>query len=319
MLIDKVRIRVAGGKGGDGIVLFSKEKMTLGPTGGNGGQGGSIFIEGKTDIGALRQFRYQREFKAESGKNGTSNCRTGVRGKDIILKVPVGVVIKKEGISDQEEITRVGEKILLAKGGKGGRGNFSFKSSKKTSPKEFTQGTSGEKWEVEIELKLIADVGLVGLPNVGKSSLLNKLTGAKSKVANYQFTTLEPHLGVFNKTILADIPGLITGASTGRGLGIKFLRHIERTKIVLYLISSETTNWHNDYKTIQTELFLYKKGLELKPSYLVITKIDLLKKTEQIALITEVRKEFPSALAVSIYNEKSINELKQFLNRIVVH
>jgi len=316
MLIDKVKIKVTGGKGGDGIALFSRDKMTLGPTGGDGGQGGNIFLEGKADIGALRQFRYQREFIAESGQNGAKKCRTGADGKDIVLKVPVGVVIKKEGVNGQEEITKIGERILLARGGKGGRGNFSFRSSKKTSPREFTEGTEGEKWEVEIELKLIADVGLVGLPNVGKSSLLNKLTGAKSKVANYQFTTLEPHLGVYNKIILADIPGLISGASTGRGLGIKFLRHIERTRIILYLVSSEATNWRDDYKIVKKELFLYKKELELKPSYLVVTKIDLLKEAERIALITQVRKEFPKSLAVSIYDEKSIGEIKQFLDQL---
>ena len=246
MLIDDVTIRVRAGNGGRGAVAFDKNKMALGPAGGSGGNGGRIYFEGVSDLGALNQFRYKKELTAENGEGGKGQFNDGPDGKNLILKVPVGTVIHNLTTETNQEIIKIGEKIIAAKGGLGGKGNFLFRSPRNTSPRRFQPGLPGEEAALRLELKLIADVGLVGFPNVGKSSLLNELTKAKAKVANYPFTTLEPNLGVYYELILADIPGLIEGASSGKGLGIKFLRHIERTRILFHLISAESTNPKND-------------------------------------------------------------------------
>ncbi|MFY9462640.1 MAG: GTPase, partial [Candidatus Sungiibacteriota bacterium] len=219
MLIDDVTIKVEAGDGGRGAVAFNKNLMSLGPAGGSGGSGGSVFIEGVSDLNALSQFRYEKEAKAEDGARGGSQFRDGTDGADRILKIPVGTIILNIGTGKTSEVLSVGQRILLARGGKGGRGNFHFRSSINTTPREFEEGTPGERFTARLELKLIADVGLIGLPNAGKSSLLNELTKASVKVANYPFTTLEPNLGAHYELILADIPGLIEGASAGRGLG----------------------------------------------------------------------------------------------------
>ena len=268
MLIDNVIIKTGGGDGGKGAVAFNKNMMSLGPVGGSGGNGGNVYVEGVADLSALRQFRFKKEFFAENGLNGRGQFCDGNDGEDIILKIPTGTVVKNltakiEPISaptdgstiwDEFEILKIGERILIAKGGHGGKGNFLFRSPKNTSPVRFQLGLPGEKFEISLELKLIADVGFIGFPNAGKSSLLNELTAAKSKVANYPFTTLEPNLGVYYELILADIPGLIEGASIGKGLGIKFLKHIERTKILFHFISAESENLEKDYQIIRNEL-----------------------------------------------------------------
>ncbi|MEK9161369.1 MAG: GTPase, partial [Patescibacteria group bacterium] len=224
MLIDDVTIKVSAGHGGKGGVFFNSNKMSLGPTGGRGGNGGNVFIEGISDLGALRQFRYKKEILAKDGENGKRQLNDGTAGEDIILKIPVGTVLHNLDAGKYKEITKVGEKVLIAAGGFGGHGNYHFRSGKNTSPRQFQAGLPGEAFALRMELKLIADVGFIGYPNAGKSSLLNELTAAKSKVANYPFTTLEPSLGVYYDLILADIPGLIEGASAGKGLGIKFHR-----------------------------------------------------------------------------------------------
>ncbi len=317
MLIDNIKIKVSGGKGGSGIVAFNKAKMSLGPTGGNGGPGGDVVAEGISDIGALRQFRYKKEFRAENGKDGGGNRRTGLSGNDLILKIPVGTVIRDLALEKEQEIIKIGERVILAKGGMPGRGNYSFRSSTNTSPQESTEGKPGQEKEIEFELKLIADVGLIGLPNAGKSSLLNILTGAKSRVANYQFTTLEPHLGAYNGLILADIPGLISGASSGKGLGIKFLRHIERTKMIFHLISSDSEDIMRDYGIIKKEMKMYGRGLDLKPEYVMITKSDLLEKTILEKLLLKVRKRFPESFAVSIIDDDSLAKIRGVLEKII--
>ncbi|MBX4190376.1 GTPase ObgE, partial [Candidatus Parcubacteria bacterium] len=240
MLIDDITIKVVAGKGGDGTVAFNKNMMSLGPTGATGGHGGDVYVEGISDLGALTRLRNAKVFKAGDGEVGGRQYNDGPDGEDLIIKVPVGTVIHNLDLKTDQEITKIGEKIQIARGGRGGKGNFHFRSSTNTSPRQFKEGLPGEKYQVRLELKLIADVGLIGLPNAGKSSLLNELTRANSKVANYPFTTLEPHLGVYYDLILADIPGIIEGASEGKGLGIKFLRHVERTKVLFHLISSET-------------------------------------------------------------------------------
>jgi GTP-binding protein len=306
MLIDNIKIKVAGGTGGNGIVAFSKEMMCLGPTGGNGGNGGNVVLVGVEDIGAFKKFRYQKEFIAQKGQHGKGSSRTGANGKDLILEVPIGTVI--HGID--KEIVKIGETIVLAKGGRGGKGNASFKSSRNVSPKQFTNGLPGEAKEVVLELKLIADIGLVGLPNTGKSSLLNYLTNAKSKVSNYQFTTLEPHLGVYKNLILADIPGIIEGASTGKGLGIKFLRHIERTKIIFHLISLDSSDFVNDYNIIRKELESYNKLLTQKPEYIIATKSDLVDNN----IISKFKNKFKDSIVISIYDKNE--ELFSLLAKI---
>src|ERR1700677_703045 len=229
MLVDEMTIRLTAGSGGKGRAAFNRVKRMQGPSGGDGGHGGSIYLEGGADIGALDRYSNKKEIKADDGKNGGAHFNDGTRGEDVILKVPVGTTVTNLDTGYKDEILKVGQKILVAGGGIGGRGNYKFRSSTNTTPLEFEPGKSGDSALYKLELKLIADVGLIGLPNAGKSSLLNELTKAKSKVANYPFTTLEPHLGSYYGTVLADIPGLIEGASEGKGLGVKFLKHIERT------------------------------------------------------------------------------------------
>ena len=317
MLIDDVKIKVKAGDGGSGIVAFSKVKMALGPTGGDGGEGGDVYFEGVSDLSALNQFRYKKELSAENGKNGKGGVNDGTDGADLSLKVPVGTVIHNLSSGQDSEIVSVGQRLLVAEGGKGGRGNFRFRSATNTTPKEFEQGSLGQECELRLELKMIADVGFVGLPNVGKSSLLNELTKAKSKVANYPFTTLNPNLGVYYGLILADIPGLIEGASLGKGLGIKFLRHIERTKTIFHFISSESKDPMADYRIIRNELEVYNKELLLKPEYVFLTKTDLLPEKEikkKVALLEKTGKE---VLAVSITDENSLKFVEKLLREII--
>ena len=214
----------------------------------------------------------------------------GTAGEDIVLKVPVGTALHNLDVGKDKEITKVGEKILIAAGGFGGHGNYHFRSGKNTSPRQFQPGLPGEAFTLCMELKLIADVGLVGYPNAGKSSLLNELTAAKSKVANYPFTTLEPNLGVYYDLVLADIPGLIEGASAGKGLGIKFLRHIERTKILFHLVSAESDDPLKDYYAVIKELMTYNDELLKKPEYIFITKSDLIDEKSLKAKIADLKK-----------------------------
>jgi GTP-binding protein len=317
MLIDDVTIKISAGHGGKGAVSFNKTMMNLGPVGARGGHGGSVYVEGVSDLSALNQFRYKKSFQAENGQEGRGQFRDGRDGEDLILKVPIGTII--HNLANQMilgEISKVGQRVLLAKGGRGGKGNFHFRSPTNTSPTQFQPGLPGEKFELRLELKLIADVGFLGLPNVGKSSLLNKLTRAQAKIANYPFTTLEPNLGVYYELILADIPGLIEGSSTGKGLGIKFLRHIERTRILFHLISAESENIIKDYKTIRKEIGAYNKAVLAKPEYLFLSKSDLLSATELKKKLAALKKINSNALAISIHDEKSLDSIKKILNEI---
>jgi GTP-binding protein len=281
MLIDDVTITVSSGHGGAGAVAFNKNMMSLGPTGGSGGLGGSVYMEGVSDILALRNFRNQKVFTADDGENGKRQYNDGRDAEDLILKVPVGTVIHNKTTGEPpQEVVRIGERKLIAKGGKGGKGNFHFRSSRNTSPTQFQSGLPGQTFEIRLELKLIADVGLIGLPNAGKSSLLNAITSSRAKVANYAFTTLEPNLGAYFGLIIADVPGLIEGASTGKGLGIKFLRHIDRTKVLFHLISCESDDLLRDYRVIQGELKQYNPELARKKEYVFLSKSDVVDKKE---------------------------------------
>ena len=317
MIIDDVKITVIAGHGGKGLVTFSRTKMSLGPTGGNGGNGGSVFIEGVSDLGALRQFRFKKENRAKDGQNGKSQLNDGHDAEDLILYVPVGTVMHLLQTGKDIEINKIGQRELIAKGGRGGRGNFLFRSATNTSPRQFEEGKPGESLEIRLELKMIADVGFVGMPNVGKSSLLNELTNAKSKVANYPFTTLNPNLGVYYELILADIPGLIEGASEGKGLGIKFLRHIERTKALFYFISAESAEPAKDYQVVRNELATYNKELLAKPEYVFLSKSDLLTKKElkeKLEAFKAINKEI---IPISIIDDESIKQVEKILRDII--
>jgi GTP-binding protein len=320
MLIDDITIKVKAGHGGRGAVAFQKIKLAQGPTGTSGGKGGSVFVEGVSDLSALHQFRFSKDVSAENGENGRSQFRDGAVGKDAILKVPVGTVVHIiSHIGDtgvDHEVVKVGEKICIARGGHGGDGNFHFRSATNTTPTEFEEGKPGEEFTIRLELKLIADVGFIGFPNAGKSSLLDVLTNAKPKVANYPFTTLEPNLGAYYNLILADIPGLIEGASEGKGLGVKFLRHVERTKVLFHLVSAEAEDVAKEYKTTRAELGAHNKALLEKPEYLFLSKSDVLPVAEIKKKLTALKKCNKNALAFSIYDDESLKEVEKILREI---
>ena len=317
MLIDDVKIRVIAGDGGKGAVLFNKNKMSLGPTGGSGGKGGSVYVEGISNLGALNKFRFKKEFKAENGQDGRPQFRDGRDAKGLVLLVPVGTVVHKLETEEDIEITKIGERVAIARGGRRGKGNFHFRSSTNTTPMQFEYGGQGESFEIRFELKLIADVGFVGLPNVGKTSLLNELTNAKSKVANYPFTTLEPNLGAYFDLILADIPGLIEGASLGKGLGIKFLKHVERTKILFHFVAADSVNPVLDYKTVRNELGAYNKMLLEKPEYLFISRKDLVSFNTAAGVMEKLREFNKNVTPISIFDWESIALVKKILNGLI--
>lgn len=313
MLIDDVKIKLFAGHGGKGDVSFSSAKNVKGPTGGNGGNGGSIYFEGVADISALQQFRYKKEIYAKNGGYGRPRLKDGENAQYLILKVPLGTVVHNTENNTSYEILEAGKKFLAVKGGIGGKGNFLFRSSRNTTPMQSQPGLPGENAELRLELKFIADVGFIGLPNVGKSSLLNELTNTKSKVANYHFTTLEPNLGMYYNLILADIPGLIEGASKGKGLGIKFLRHIERTKVLFHFIATDSENPVEDYKTVRKELGKYNKKLLEKQEYLFISKTDLADEKKLKKISNDLKKLNPSVTLISIYDDSSLEAVKKIL------
>ncbi len=316
MLIDDVTIKISAGKGGRGSVAFNKNLKSLGPAGGSGGSGGSIYAEGVSDFSALNQFRYKKDLSAENGMYGRDQFKDGHDGKDLILKVPIGTVVHNLISKSEVEVTKIGERTLLAKGGKGGKGNFHFRSSTNTSPTQFQPGLPGEEFGLRLELKLIADIGLIGLPNAGKSSLLNELTNAKSRVANYPFTTLEPNLGVYYELVIADIPGLIEGSSKGKGLGIKFLRHIERTGIIFHLVSAESKSSVKDYKIVRKEIGAYSKALLAKPEYLFLSKSDEAPTIDLKKKLAALKKLNSKTIAISTLDDKSLEKVKNILNKI---
>ncbi|OGE76312.1 MAG: hypothetical protein A3C85_01480 [Candidatus Doudnabacteria bacterium RIFCSPHIGHO2_02_FULL_48_21] len=316
MIIDDITIKVSSGKGGRGAVAFSNVKMSKGPTGGSGGRGGDVYLEGVSDLSALNSLRFKKELKAENGQDGRIQTRDGKIGEDLVFKVPAGTVIHNLDTGEKIDVVKIGQRVLVAKGGRGGKGNFLFRSARNVTPMQYQEGRPAETFNLRLELKMIADVGFVGLPNVGKSSVLNELTNARSKAANYQFTTLEPNLGVYYDLILADIPGLIAGASQGRGLGVKFLRHIERTKTLFHFVSAESVDPAGDYKTIRKELGAYSKPLLKKTEYLFISKSDVVPPKDLKKIIAKMKKLNSRVLPVSIYDFDSIEKIKKILNKI---
>ncbi len=316
MLVDEVTMTLRAGRGGRGAVAFNKVKLMQCPTGGDGGRGGYIYFEGIPDINALKPFASRKEIQAKEGGNGRGQFIDGPDGPDTVLKLPtVGRRGKMEG-GLTLELTRAGERILAAGGGNGGRGNFKFRSGSNTSPKEFEAGTEGDVATFRLKLRLIADIGLMGLPNAGKSSLINELTAAAAKVGDYPFTTLEPNLGAYYGLIIADIPGLIEGASEGKGLGVKFLKHIECTKTLFHLVSADSDDVMRDYAIIRDELKKFNPKLLEKSEHVFLSKRDTVSPEEVNAKLAALKKKKITALPISVIDEGSLSEVKKILNDI---
>jgi GTP-binding protein len=319
--LDQAKIYIKAGNGGSGSAHFRREKFVEygGPDGGDGGDGGSIIIESDRNLNTLIDFRYAQHFKAEHGQAGSKRNRTGANGKDLLLKVPVGTQIYEEDNNTLiYDFTKSKEKYLVAAGGKRGLGNVRFKTSTNRAPKKKTSGKIGEEFWIWFQLKVIADIGIIGQPNAGKSSLLASLTRARPKIANYPFTTINPNLGVarYNdkEVTLADIPGLVEGAHKGIGLGDKFLRHIERCKVLLHLIDLTEDNLIDIYQKIKFELSAYDKSLLKKKELIFFNKSDLLKKQD----IDKKLKEFKDKIkkkyeVISVFSEKDIKKIKKLL------
>lgn len=321
MFIDRAKIFVKAGDGGNGCVAFHREKFVPmgGPSGGDGGKGGDVILVADKNLQTLMDFKYKRHYKAQKGQNGQGGNKKGKDGEDLILKVPVGTVVKDAQTGQIiADLVEDGQKVIVAKGGRGGKGNAAFKSPTNQAPTNAEPGEEGEERWIELELKLLADIGIIGFPNAGKSTLISVLSNAKPKIADYPFTTLTPVLGVLqldvdDYVIMADIPGLIEGASEGAGLGHEFLRHIERTKFLIHLIDVSdfaTKNWKEAYEIINSELKKYNPKLAEKPQIVVANKIDAL---SDRSVLEQMRHYFENKnipfVAVSLLTREGIDEL----------
>ena len=316
--LDQVKIYIKAGNGGDGSPSFRREKFIEfgGPDGGDGGKGGSIILKAEQNLNTLIDYRYQQHHKAQRGENGSGQNRTGKGGEDLILKVPLGTqVFEEDNKTLIYDFTKIGEKYVAASGGKGGLGNTRFKSSTNRAPRKFTKGTTGEEFTIWLQLKTIADIGIIGLPNAGKSSLLAAITNANPKIANYQFTTLNPNLGVASyddkEITIADIPGLIEGAHQGTGLGIQFLKHIERCKSLLHLIDITNENLVQSYNQVKNELQKYSLELTKKKELVVLNKIDLIDKNIVKNIVADFSKDKKcEVLTLSTLEKNSVSKIK---------
>jgi len=314
--VDEVEIFVKAGKGGDGCVAFRREKFVPkgGPWGGDGGKGGDVILRAVRNKKTLIDFYFKKHFFAENGENGSSNNKKGKDGEDLIIKVPCGTVVKEIKNGEEKviaDLVNEGDNVIVAKGGKGGLGNTHFKSPTNQAPRIATKGEEGEEKIIKLELKLIADVGIIGYPNSGKSTLLSKISKARPKIADYPFTTIEPNLGVvdlggFRSFVVADIPGLIEGASKGKGLGIKFLKHIERTKILVHLIDMSENDIINRYESLRNELKNYSSKLIEKKEIVVGNKIDL---EESKKNLEKAKEYFKDILFISALKGDGIKDL----------
>ncbi len=319
--LDQAKIYIKAGNGGSGSASFRREKFIEygGPDGGDGGNGGSIVIQSDRNLNTLIDFRYAQHFKAEHGKPGSKRNKTGANGEDLILKVPLGTqVFEEDNNTLIYDFTTNKEKFLVAAGGRGGLGNVRFKSSTNRAPKKRTSGRSGEEFWIWLQLKVIADIGIIGKPNAGKSSLLAALTRAKPKIANYPFTTINPNLGVTyysgKEVTLADIPGLVEGAHKGVGLGDKFLRHIERCKVLLHLIDLTEKDLINTYKKIKQELSSYDKKLVNKKEIIFFNKSDLVDSNDIKSKLNEFNKKINTNYEiVSVYSKADVTKIKKIL------
>lgn len=318
--VDEMQVHATAGHGGSGVVrwLHIKGKEKGGPSGGDGGRGGDIILEGVRDLGILASYRFTKKFRAEDGGSGANNDKHGKDGEPVIIKVPVGSVATVTTTGETYEILSEGERVTVFKGGAGGYGNAHFKSSVNQNPQESTPGKPGQSGDIRITLKLIADAGFIGFPNAGKSSLLNSLTRARSKIGAYPFTTLDPHLGDFYGLILADIPGLIEGASAGKGLGSKFLRHIERTRLLVHLVSAEQEDVAGAYQAIRDELAAFGRGLSEKQELVVLSKVDLVSPEEQEKKLKELKAAVgKEVLTVSVIDDELLKRFSDQLSQIL--
>lgn len=317
MLIDHVTLKIEAGKGGDGVVRWRREHGIPfgGPAGGDGGKGGDVYFRIVRDIQALSIYKHKKEWSAPEGVAGQKRSMHGSKGEDMYLVLPVGSVVYNREYDKKYEFTEEGD-FLILRGGKGGLGNEQFKTSINRAPKEFTKGEKGEFATFEVELKLIADVGLIGLPNAGKSSLLNALTRAGAKIGDYPFTTLEPNLGAYFGYVLADIPGLIEGASDGKGLGHKFLRHITRTRVLVHLVSAENDNVKEAYDTIRTELGKYDRELLKREEIVVLSKVDTVSDDEIKDKVKILKRASGKDIVVlSLYKDETIKSFGDMLTK----
>lgn len=343
MLIDDVEITIKAGNGGNGSVHFLRNAQTRkgGPDGGNGGNGGNIYLQGVDDILGLSQFQFKKEWKAEDGIAGSKKNLYGRNGKDLIITIPLGTTITDTKTGEQWEILNKNDNFCITQGGKGGKGNKEFATAINKAPRYAEKGEPGQERNLHLVLRIIADIGLIGLPNAGKSSLLKTLTNAKPKIGNYAFTTLEPNLGVLENNviarrndesiptgsprslsvarddvkhiILADLPGLIEGAAKGKGLGIQFLKHIEKTNKLIHCIDSTSEEAIKDYQTVRHELELYSKKLPEKEEIILLTKTDLIDKISLEEKIKGLQKLGKKILTVSVYNEEMLQNLRNVL------
>ena len=316
--LDQVKIYVKAGDGGHGSPSFRREKFIEygGPDGGDGGKGGSIILKAEHNLNTLIDYRYQQHHKAQRGDNGSGQNRTGKSGNDLILKVPLGTqVFEEDNKTLIYDFIKTGEEFIAAAGGKGGLGNTRFKSSTNRAPKKITKGVPGEEFTIWLQLKTIADIGIIGLPNAGKSSLLAAITNANPKIANYQFTTLNPNLGVASyddkEITIADIPGLVEGAHKGTGLGIQFLKHIERCKSLLHLIDITNDDLKKSYKQVKNELKNYNSNLEKKKELIILNKTDLIDKKDLDKIIKDFSKNIKSeVISMTTLQKVSVSKIK---------
>jgi len=332
MFIDEAKIRVKAGNGGNGCVAFRREKYVPrgGPSGGDGGKGGDVYLESSERHNTLVHFRFNPEYKAGRGRHGEGSNRSGREGEDVVLKVPVGTIVYDQDTDERlHDFSRADERMCIAHGGRGGRGNARFATSTHQAPRESEPGREGEECHLRLELKLLADVGLVGYPNVGKSTLISRISAARPKIAAYPFTTLQPNLGMVAvgdeaepvSFVVADIPGLIEGAHSGAGLGVQFLRHIERTRLLVHLVDVSETSGRpdpaHDFEVIVEELKSYGAGLETKPMIVAASKMDIADKKKLAALRKYCAKKKLKLFPISAATGAGLDELKYELARRV--
>lgn len=318
--VDELEIFLSAGKGGDGVVRFLREKSKPwgGPAGGDGGKGGDIVVVAKRNLHTLAHLAHTKELIAENGIPGGSHSLTGAMGKDLIVEVPVGTILFNKELGKTFEFLEEGETKVVLRGGEGGLGNEHFKSSTNRTPKQFTKGKPGESSLFDFELRLIADVGLVGLPNAGKSSLLNSLTNAQAKVGNYPFTTLEPNLGAFFDYVIADIPGLIEGAHEGKGLGDAFLRHVRRTRLIVHLVAADNEHPYESYKTIRGELEKFDSELAKKQEIIVVSTEDAVSNEVVQNIVKELKtKTKNECFTLSLFDDESVKNFRDSLVKIL--
>jgi len=318
-LIDELKLHISAGRGGDGVVRWRHEKGIdhAGPAGGNGGAGGDVYVRAIRDIAVLSRYKNTKEFVAERGESGMKKSMHGKNGEDLIIDLPIGSVVTNLETREVFNLIEDEKPIKILNGGKGGLGNEYFKNAVNRTPEQQTDGKEPEQADFYIELELVADAGLIGLPNAGKSSLINVLTNSKSKIGSYQFTTLEPSLGDMHGYILADIPGLIEGASEGRGLGHKFLRHIKRTKVLLHCLSLENEDVVKAYKVIRKELESYSPELAEKQEVVILTKTDMVDEKTLEKAEKKIEKLNKNILSVTVLDDKSVKKLKDNLVKIL--